>query len=343
MDISATSGLRVPHGTEVQRPSASGSSEYGIIRYNTDSQGFEGYGITGWSGLGGVKDVDGDTFITARQGGVDTDVLAFTAGDVLGMTLSSTDLSVNAHVIFENDASLNGIVEMESDLYVVGDVSLNSSLDVGGDVTFNSNLQVYGTIDVSNGINALTSNIAAGSFSIGSVNQFDLESGDIAPIAAGGTYLHFEAGFRSSGDVSLNTTLAVGGATTLDSTLVVGGDITIGGDILPIDGIDGSCNLGSADKPFAALYVSNNTIYFQGSGGDEDVGTLSFEAGGIKVQSEADRVADGGAGRTKELLSVVNNKVGIGKSSKDATANLDVVGTILTTGDITVGGRTVQF
>ena len=205
MDISATSGIRVPHGTEAQRPAASGSTEYGIVRYNTDAQGFEGYGIAGWAGLGGVKDADGDTRITADTAGGDTDVLSFTTKDVLGMTLSSTDLSVNAHVIFEKDASLNGTVGMASDMYVVGAVSLNSRLDVTGDVSFNNSLYVGGAIDVSNGITALTSSIVAQTFSAGTVEQFDFGSGFVAPVAAGSYYIHFEVGFQVTGDISYNT------------------------------------------------------------------------------------------------------------------------------------------
>ena len=212
LDISANDGIRVPHGTEAQRPSASGSTEYGIIRYNTDAQGFEGYGIAGWAGLGGVKDIDGDTEITAQQGGVDTDVLAFTTNGTQRMTLSTTDLSINTRVLLEGDASLNvggttllkGVVDMESDLYVDGDVSLNTRLFVGGDVSFNNDLKVYGTIDVSDGITALTSSVFAQSFTGGVVEQFDLGSQALAPIVAGGSYLHFEVGFQVTGDISQN-------------------------------------------------------------------------------------------------------------------------------------------
>ena len=213
LDISANDGIRVPHGTDAQRPSASDSTEYGIIRYNTDAQGFEGYGIAGWSGLGGVKDVDGDTAITAQQGGVDTDVLAFTTDGTQKMSISATDLSINTHVLLEGDASLNvggttllnGIVDMESDLYVDGDVSLNSHLFVANDVSFNQDLKVYGTIDVSNGINAFTSSVIAQNFTGGSVNQFDLEVDYSPAFPVGGEYIHFSVGFQVTGDISQNS------------------------------------------------------------------------------------------------------------------------------------------
>ena len=89
-----------------------------------------------------VLDADGDTEITAQQGGVDTDVLDFITDGSRRMTISATDISMNTHVVLDGDASLNvggtsllnGVVDMESDLYVDGDVSLNTKLAVGGDV-----------------------------------------------------------------------------------------------------------------------------------------------------------------------------------------------------------------
>jgi hypothetical protein len=52
----------IPAGTTAQRPSAAAS---GMIRYNTSLSSFEGYG-TAWSSLGGVKSVDGNTYILAE-------------------------------------------------------------------------------------------------------------------------------------------------------------------------------------------------------------------------------------------------------------------------------------
>uniref|UniRef100_A0A6C0KYX6 Uncharacterized protein n=1 Tax=viral metagenome TaxID=1070528 RepID=A0A6C0KYX6_9ZZZZ len=79
LDISATSALKIPVGTELQRPSIQIS---GQIRYNTDTKQFEGYGDTGkWQGLGGIIDVDQDTFILAEtQPDADNDqIQIFTA------------------------------------------------------------------------------------------------------------------------------------------------------------------------------------------------------------------------------------------------------------------------
>jgi len=55
--------LQVPTGTTAQRPYVPAN---GMIRYNTTQSTFEGYSSAAWSSLGGVKSVDGFTFIQAE-------------------------------------------------------------------------------------------------------------------------------------------------------------------------------------------------------------------------------------------------------------------------------------
>jgi hypothetical protein len=66
--INATSAITIPSGTTAQRPAA-GVVESGSIRFNTDTNQYEGYSGTtsSWSSLGGVRDLDGNTYITAEQ------------------------------------------------------------------------------------------------------------------------------------------------------------------------------------------------------------------------------------------------------------------------------------
>jgi hypothetical protein len=74
LDISATSALKIPVGTGAQRPSIETT---GQIRYNTTTKQFEGYGDTGgWQGLGGITDLDQDTYILAHD---NNEIQIFTA------------------------------------------------------------------------------------------------------------------------------------------------------------------------------------------------------------------------------------------------------------------------
>ena len=65
--VDATTALTIPAGTSAQRP-AGGVVENGAIRFNTDTNQYEGYSATttSWSSLGGVRDLDGNTFIEAE-------------------------------------------------------------------------------------------------------------------------------------------------------------------------------------------------------------------------------------------------------------------------------------
>ena len=68
LKVDASTGFVVPKGTDSQRPTL--YAENGAIRFNTDSNQYEGYSdISGsgvWSSLGGVRDLDGNTYIKAE-------------------------------------------------------------------------------------------------------------------------------------------------------------------------------------------------------------------------------------------------------------------------------------
>ena len=77
--VDANGAFTVPVGTTAERPSPLAS---GMVRFNSTDGVFEGYSGTAWASLGGVKDVDQDTFIEAEDSpGSDNDELNFvTAG-----------------------------------------------------------------------------------------------------------------------------------------------------------------------------------------------------------------------------------------------------------------------
>ena len=66
--INTTSAIIIPAGDTAARPS-SAVVENGAIRFKTDGGQYEGYSATttSWSSLGGVRDLDGNTFISAEE------------------------------------------------------------------------------------------------------------------------------------------------------------------------------------------------------------------------------------------------------------------------------------
>ena len=88
----ATSALEVAVGTTAQRPTAA----VGQIRFNSTITAFEGYDGNAWNSLGGVIDVDQDTYIKAETSpNADNDDLQFYTAGVLRATLDASGLVFN--------------------------------------------------------------------------------------------------------------------------------------------------------------------------------------------------------------------------------------------------------
>lgn len=66
LKVNAETALQIPRGTENDKPN---TSYNGYIRFNTDTNQYEGYSeaTSSWSSLGGVRDLDGNTTILAEQ------------------------------------------------------------------------------------------------------------------------------------------------------------------------------------------------------------------------------------------------------------------------------------
>ena len=119
LHINGTDGLVIPVGTEEQRPP---TLVTGTIRYNTDTSQFEGYGGTAWGSLGGIKDIDGDTYIKAQ--GIETN------------PLEDTD-----KLEFITNDNVNMIIDSNGNVGIGTAVSAPiSTLHVGGDIRFTGTL-----------------------------------------------------------------------------------------------------------------------------------------------------------------------------------------------------------
>ena len=92
-----------------------------MIRYNTTTSQFEGYGPgSSWGSLGGVKDVDGDTYILAETsaGNDNDDLQFFTAGSQRMVILDSGNVGIGGT---DNSGKLNikggGILLRQASVY----------------------------------------------------------------------------------------------------------------------------------------------------------------------------------------------------------------------------------
>ena len=99
--ISASDGIIIPVGNTSQR---SGDAVKGEIRFNTEIQTYEGYDGNNWGSLGGMSDVDKDTFITAENSaGEDNDELKFFTAGVERLKIFS-----NGHISASGNITSSG-------------------------------------------------------------------------------------------------------------------------------------------------------------------------------------------------------------------------------------------
>lgn len=95
----STNSIQIPVGNTSQRDSV-GYAVTGQIRYNSELATFEGYGPGGsWGSLGGVKDVDGNTYIIPESSpGADDNILYFYNNNSLSETLTEYQATFNVDV-----------------------------------------------------------------------------------------------------------------------------------------------------------------------------------------------------------------------------------------------------
>ncbi len=136
--ITGTNGFVIPVGTNAQQ----GPNVAGAIRYNSENTQFEGYSGSNWSSLGGVRSVDGQTFIIAETSpGNSDDTLHF---------YTATGASSNKRAMFLDEDQLSILNTTTStsnttgSLITAGGVGIAENLNVGGNTVLTGDLQVKG-------------------------------------------------------------------------------------------------------------------------------------------------------------------------------------------------------
>jgi len=238
LDISASNAMRLPKGETSERPVQNGAdaSYKGIIRYNSETDQFEGFGAGDtWGSLGGIIDVDQDTYVKAETAaGDDNDQLQFFTDGTNRMTITSTgDVSMNQKLIVDGDASFNSNVNVNGTLNVTGAVNLteynneyitnidttNYTLIVTEDLSLNGNMNVDGTAGIAD---TLTLNKATGT-------GLDVKSDANVD---GNFILGGTIDAEGTADIADTLTLSKSSGTGLSvtSNATVGGTLTVTGD-----------------------------------------------------------------------------------------------------------------
>jgi len=258
----------LPSGNTYQRPGGNASvistAQVGMVRYNTTTSQFEGYGAgNAWSSLGGVTSVDKKAYITAEAfAGAGDDVIRVYAGDsgtstqsmwasTSNVTVLPTTTSVSsttgalqvkggagiAGALFAggNIVAVSGTASTSTTtgaLVVQGGVGISGALYIGGNMSVAGTLTyINTTTEIVTGTEVVAGNLTANSGTASSSTS----TGALTVVGgmgvSGATYigglLNVAGAGTITGAATLSSTLSVTGATTLSSTLAVTGATTL--------------------------------------------------------------------------------------------------------------------
>ena len=154
--VDADTALIIPSGVDGTRPNAATIGN-AAIRYNETTNRFEGVVSSNWTGLGGVVDIDQDTYIVAEEA-ADEDTLRFyTAGNQElyindnGLYVTEQITTPTANITTANTTTANiGTITVSTQMDVNADANFSAGIDVtAGDVDITDNLNVGGNTVVS--------------------------------------------------------------------------------------------------------------------------------------------------------------------------------------------------
>jgi len=161
--------LQVPVGTTAQRPWVAAN---GMVRYNSTISSFEGYASGAWSSLGGVKSVDGYTYIIAEtSAGASNGELEFYVENSGGNGSTKAMGINNAGVTIAGNLTVNGTTvtinsttyEIDDPLIFIGSGNPANTSDIGivGHYTSGTIKHTGIAKDASDGVWKFFSNVSA--------------------------------------------------------------------------------------------------------------------------------------------------------------------------------------
>tara|TARA_R110000744_G_scaffold135829_8_gene245465 strand:- start:3684 stop:7712 length:4029 start_codon:yes stop_codon:yes gene_type:complete len=340
--ITGDGAIAIPVGTTAERPTPNAQ---GMIRYNTTDSTFEGYDGANWGSLGGVKDVDQDTYILAESSaGADNDELDFYTGGTQRAQIGATgDIKFgNTLAEFTIDGS-NGDVTMAGDLQVAGNLqvdgtvtSVNSTTVTIDDPIFTLGGDTIPTTD-DNLDRGIEFNWYDGGASLAKVGFFGFDDSTGKFMFIPDAVNNNEVFSGTAGDVVFGAANLSGLDVTGDT--ILRGDVTIGNadtDNISINGelrsnivpdVTDAYDLGVTGKAWRDLYLSENIVY-EGASGENGISLPSNMTGAFKID-------DG-------TTTIVNIDTTTGAFAFDVTANTDITGTLDVSGESTLTSATIS-
>ena len=304
VSIVGTNGVVIPVGTDAQR----GPTVQGTIRYNTDSSSFEGYSGSTWGSLGGVKSVDGLTYITAESSpGASDDTLNFVTNGTQALAVDTDSIDIATKITTVNiNATTTSTSTSTGALVVDGGMGVAGALYVGGAISAESasfasinNTPIGNSTPSTGAFTTLTAN-----------NAVTLTANTASSSTTTGT-LVVTGGVGISEDVYVGADVYVGGDLTVtgndikssSATAITlsGADVTVAGD-LTVTGNDIKSSSGTAITLSGTKVTAN---------GDLDVTSATALKGATTIGQSGTRVATTVYGTAVSITGSDNSTFGV--------------------------------
>ena len=303
--FNSNDAIKIPNGTTLERPS---DLEKGYIRYNSTLDQFEGYGAgNSWGSLGGVIDIDQDTYIKAESAaGADNDELWFYTegtekmritndGNVgIGVINPDTKLQVNGNIKLEKGGiisnEIDGNVKIEAtNTVITGNMIINGSIPTinVSDLFVKDKLIELGKVDDPTDLTALNGGLILN----GDTNKSILWSN---------SNWNFNQNINLENKIYKIDNVEILSKTNLGSSVITSSLTTVG-----------QLNSGSITSGFGPINIGSDNIETSGKGsfGELEVDNIFFKENTIGHKNDTD------------LLELIDNHLKI-------NGNLIVTGTI---------------
>ena len=248
--ISGTNGLVIPVGTTAQQ----GPAVDGAIRLNSTSGQFEGYSNSNWSSLGGVRSVDGLTYIIAEDSpGNSDDTLHF---------FVATSNTTNTEVATLDELGLAITATTQSTSTTTGSIVTAGGVGIAKDVNIGGNVDVDGDVNVDGG--DITTNLTS----------FNLLNTNATTVNAFGAATEVNIGASGEGT----------GLTTINHDLLSVGDFYVASNTTPVFVVDAS----TGDTEIARHLVVQGDLTVNGNTTTINVSTIEVEDAMIRLAANND-------------------------------------------------------
>ena len=347
--VTGFGSINIPAGTTAQRPGAA-SAANGSIRYNTDSNQYEGYSAatSSWSSLGGIRDLDGNTYITAELSiGANDNTLWFynDGANTVKFTPNALEFRTNKTIKSAN-TSAPAFTEWIANAPVLVGAYLKHKnnlyeVTVAGTTATSGNEPTHTSGAVTNGTCTLT----FWGLAVGPLTFVDVEEIRLDPLGSSPLVINGDLRLRENiigtdlNDIILqpnagkkivcntNTTLAVPAGSDADRGAAIQGGIRFNTDASQFEGYDGT-NWGSlggvkdVDQntyiiPETAPGANENILYFYNDGSN----TMRLTASALEFYS-VDTIISSTSGEfeiTAGLMTFDNAETTLDNTQADRT------------------------